>query len=180
MNKIIYYLLISILFLSCSKKNEKENDTVKIDKPDMIQKNYKYYIYKNNKKYFYANIEYAEFFNKKEMVLCDKVYGQSFNSKGENTTILIADKAVIDKKEKQIILSENVIVELIENKLKLHSDELILDYNNNKLISKEDILIEKEDGSYIKASSMDSSIKEEITNFKDMEIKYFYDDDKNE
>ncbi len=60
----------------------------------------------------------------------------------------------------------------------MYSDELKLDYENNKLISDKKILLEKNDGSYIKADSMESDLKLEATRFENMKIKYYYDEEK--
>ena len=181
MNKQLFHIFLIILSFiiiinNCKiKKAANKNDHKNY--PDMIQNNYRHYIYKNKKKHLYASIEHAEFYEKLKTINCKILNAEIYNSDGDITTIIYSDEGKIDKKEKKMLFIGNVVFELLENETKLYGDEIELDYKNNKLISKKDVLFKKEDGSYIKASSMDSDIKLESTKFEDMEIKYFYDDE---
>lgn len=148
--------------------------------PSMTESNYKHYIYKNKKKYLYAEIEYAEFYEKENYIDCIKINAEIYDSTGDITSRIKAKKGKIDKEEGKLILSGDVILELIENKAKLYTEELDMDYKNNKLISKTNVIFKKDDGSYIKADSMESDIALESTKFKNMEILYYYEEDEKE
>lgn len=175
--KIFFIILIIVLIFNCGKQTSEQQVVDESIYPDLVQKNYKHYIYKNNKKYLYATVELAEFYEKKNYIDCDSIYAEIYNAKGELTTKINAVKAIINKNTKNVTFSENVIFDVVENDLKLYSEEITLDYMQNKLISKGAVSIEKEDGSFIKGDSMESDIKNEITKFEKMIIKYYYDDE---
>lgn len=179
-NNITIYAIVGLmLFTFCSKEVTKE--TKKEEEqilPEIVQYNYKHYIYKNSKKYLIANIKVAQFFEKKKEINCDGIYAEIYNGKGELTTTINADKANINKETKKVTFSENVIFDVIDNKIKLFTEEITLDYAGNKLFSKGEVLIKKEDGSFIKGDSMESDIKNAVTKFEKMIIKYYYDDEK--
>ena len=177
--KYIIILILFALIFNCSVKRIKKKKE-SINYPDMVQVNYDHFIYKNSKKYLHAKIKHADFFKKLDTIECEGLRAEIYNSKGELTTIINADKGIVYKKEKKIYFTENVMFELLENETKLISEELILDYKDNKLTSNSDVLIKKDDGSYIKATSMESEIKLDSTKFEDMEVKYFYEDDDEE
>ena len=145
---------------------------------ELVLKDYNHYIYKNNKKYLLASVNEAVFYEKELKIICDRIKADIYDSKGELITIVNSDNGVIDKNEKTLTFKGNVNIKLIENKAKLFSDEIKLDYENNKLISEKKILLEKNDGSYIHADSMESDLKLEATKFENMKIKYYYDEDK--
>lgn len=179
--RLFLIIILIILLFDCGKQSNVQPVVDETIYPDLIQKNYRYYIYKNNKKYLYATVELAEFYEKKNYIDCDTIYAEIYNAKGELTTKINAVKGKINKNDKNVTFSENVIFDVVENDLKLYSEEITLDYMQNKLISKGPVSIEKEDGSFIKGDSMESDIKAEITKFEKMIIKYYYDeDDKNE
>ncbi len=180
LKKLILILIIFITILNCGikKTSRKKKDIENF--PDMIQTNYRHYIYKNAKRYLYAKIGHAEFYEKLKTIDCVDLEAKIYDSDGELTTIIHSDNGVVDKKEKKILFTGNVVFELLENETKLYSEEIELDYKNNKLITDKDVLIDKEDGSYIKATSMESDIKLEATNFENMDVKYFYDEDEDE
>ena len=165
------------MIINCSSNKEKVEKVI-YSVPDMIQTNYRHYIYKNGKKSLFARIEEARFYEKKSEINCYRVYVETYNSKGELTTKIRSENGLINRNEKIFIFSGNVEIESIEDESTLHSQEVELDYKNNKLVSKKDILIDKKDGSYIKATSMESDIKLQSTKFTDMVIKYYYDEDK--
>ncbi len=177
-NKLSIIIFIIILLFSCKIKKITKLDIKKNNLPDIILKKYEHYIYKNKKKYLYANINNAEFYEKEFKIYCDKIFAEIYDSDGELITVVNSDKGVIDKEEKILTFIGNVYIEILENNAKLHSDELKLDYENNRLISDKEILLEKKDGSYIKADSMESDLKLESTRFENMQIKYYYDEEK--
>jgi len=175
-NKKIFIFLIFLIVLSCKEKILEELIDKKIY-PNLIQDNYKHYIYKNSKKYLFTKIDRAEFFEKTEKILCNLINAEIYNSKGELTTKINSDKGEIDQNKKIFVFSDNVVFELIESETSLYCDKIELDYENNKLYCRNDLIIEKKDGSYLKASSMESDLKLQETRFTDMKIKYFYDEE---
>lgn len=177
-SKLSIILFLSIIFFSCKIKELTKLDIKKHNLPDIILKNYEHYIYKNKKKYLYAVIDNAEFYEENLKIYCDKIIADIYDSDGEIITKVNSDKGIIDKNEKIVTFIGNVYIEIIENDAKLYSDELKLDYENNKLISEKEILLDKKDGSYIKADSMESDLKLEATKFENMKIRYYYDERK--
>lgn len=177
LKKILKFIFL-ILLLNCAKEIKQE--TQKIENkpllPDIIQYNYRHYIYKNGKKYLFAVIEKAMFFEKKQTIEFENIYAQIYNGKGELTCEITANKGIIEKEKKKVTFSENVVFNLIENKIKLNTNSITLDYLNNKLKTDGEVLIAKEDGSFIKSDSMESDIKNSITKFEKMLIKYYYEE----
>jgi LPS export ABC transporter protein LptC len=175
----LYYniFIILIFFLNCSK-NEINKKKEIIYYPDIVEINYHHYIYKNATKYLHAKIDEAKIYEKLEKIECTKIIGEIYKSNGEIDTKINADSAVIDQKEKKAIFTGNVVFEMIETKSKLQADEIIMDYENNKLFCNYNVIIEKDDGSYLKATSFETNIKTQETKFTKMEIKYFYDEEK--
>ena len=171
--KILVFLII--LTFSCAVTKEKSENTAKKE-PDMVQKNYKHFIYKNGRKYLEATIKDAMFYEKSETVECNVISANIYNSKNELTTIINSDKGNINKKDKNVVFSGNVIVKALEKKVDLLTEELILDYQNNKLISDKEVLFKKEDGSYLKTDSFTSEIKQQTITFGSVELLYNYED----
>jgi LPS export ABC transporter protein LptC len=175
------YYIITLTFITiltgCSVRNNDDQTDERKVYPDLVQVNYNHLIYKNGKKYLETNIDRAEFFEKTNKIKCTALKAEIYNSKGVKTTIISSKKGEIDKQTKNVIFSGDVVFEMIENKATLYSQEIKLDYQNNKMISEKDVVLEKEDGSYIKATSMESDIKIDSTRFDDMELKYFYEGD---
>lgn len=182
-NKKSFYLILFLvicLFISCGAVKKRTSKTPKKKYPDMIQENYTHYIYKNKKKYLYAEINYAEFYEKKNTIECLGLYAEIYNAKGELTTKIKSVEGIIDKKEKNVLFNGNVEFELLENETILYSDKIVLDYKKNKLTTDKEVLILKDDGSYVKSTSLESDIKKEETKFENMEIKYYYEEDEDE
>jgi len=170
-------LILSIFFSSCKVEYSQKNETFQ-NLPNIIQKNYSHNIYKNRKKYLFAKISNTEFYEKKKIINCEKIYAEIYDSKEKLTTTISSDKAVINNNDKKFLFSDNVELEMFEKETKLYSAELELDYDKNKMKSAGAIVMKKKDGSYVKADSMESDVGLEITSFKNMEIKYFYDEEK--
>lgn len=175
--KLYHVFIIFILFISCGKNEINKNKEV-VYYPDIVEINYDHYIYKNTTKYLHAKINEAKIYEKLDKIECSRITGEIYKSSGEIDTKINADNAVIDQKEKKAVFTGNVIFEMIETKSKLHADEIIMDYQNNKLFCNNNVIIEKDDGSYLKATSFETNIKTQETKFTKMEIKYFYDEDK--
>jgi len=76
-----------------------------------------------------------------------------------------------------LIFSENVVIEKLDDKIKLETDSLALNYKNNTMDSKTKVLITKEDGSILIADSMQSDLTNQITTFTTMDLNYFYEDE---
>lgn len=176
-NLTILNSLFIIIFFSCKVDDLSKFKSDKYNLPDITLRNYKHYIYKNQKKYLYAKIELAEFFEKSLEINFYKIIAEIYDSDGKLTAKVNSDNGIIDKNEKILTFKDNVIIQIIENEAKLHCEELKLDYQNNKLMSEKPILLEKNDGSYILADSMESDLKLEATKFVNMKIKYYYDDE---
>lgn len=173
------YVLVILLFLtilSCSRKPGEEKVVDKKEYPDMIQDNYNHFIYKNGRINLNAQIGRALFFNKKRIIECEKFFAEIYNSQGELTTVIHSDKAVIDNNLKLVNFIKNVKIDMKDKKFIMYTDELKLFYKENRMISEEEVLIEKEDGSFLKADSMESDFKEDTTNFVNLDMKYHYDD----
>jgi Lipopolysaccharide-assembly, LptC-related len=173
---ILNIIIILSILISCKVESISATSETQ-EYPNMTQNNYSHYIYKNEKKYLYANIEYAEFFEKKNLIKAKKFYAEIYNSKGEMITKINSDSAEIDKNTKKIYIKDNAVFEILEHKTKLFSQEFDLDYENNLLICEYEVLFTKEDGSFLKADSLKSEIKKESTKFVNFEIKYYYDED---
>jgi len=146
--------------------------------PNMIQENYNHFIYKNGRIYLDASVSLALFFDKQNKIEVEGIKAEIYNSKGEITTKIESKKGVVNKEEKNIQFSENVKIESFEQKIKMFTEEIIMDYQNDKLIGKSDTLVQKEDGSYLKSKYFMSDIKASETKFKDLELQYFYNDEK--
>ncbi len=181
MKRILILFVLFSLFLitvfSCKVDDLSKLKSNKYNLPDITLRNYKHYIYKNQKKYLYAKIDIAEFFEKTLEINFYKINAEIYNSNGELTAKVNSDNGIIDKNEKILTFKDNVNIEIVENDAKLHCEELKLDYQNNKLISEKPILLEKNDGSYIQADSMESDLKMESTKFVNMKIKYYYEEE---
>jgi LPS export ABC transporter protein LptC len=177
--RIFNLFLTLILLTQCTVREEKKTEEVKVY-PDMEQVNYQHYIYKNGRKYLAASISKAEFFEKKGQINCTQIHAEVFNSKEELSTLITADSGEINRIEKYFIFKGKVAVDSKIKKIKLNTEELKLDYQNNRLICDKEVIITKEDGSYIKSAFMDSDIKTQNTRFDQLELMYYYDntDDK--
>ena len=171
-------IFIIILFFSCGIVREKE-DKIKKRFPDMVQIEYEHYIYKIGRKFLIAKIKQANFFEKANKIECDVIRAEIYNSKNELTTLIEADKGIINKDDKVVYFSGNVKIQSFEQKTKLYTEELRVDYQNNRLISDKDIIIEKDDGSYLKSKYFESNLKLQETRFDNLESKYFYNDKDN-
>ena len=175
---VFFIILYSILIISgCSTETVQKKREITQNYPDMIQKNYKHNIYKNGRKYLIADINEALFFDKSKKINCTEFQAEVYNSKEELTTRINSDEAVIDNKENIIFLNGNVVIEMIDKESTLYSEELKLYYKDNKMSSEKDVLVEKNDGSTLKASGMDSDFKTDTTNFIEMDLQYFYEDE---
>src|SRR4030042_1912374 len=146
MKRIIILFLLNFLFFlfsfSCKVEDLSKLKSNKYNLPDITLKNYKHYIYKNQKKYLYAKIEIAEFFEKTLEINFYKINAEIYNSNGELTAKVISDNGIIDKNEKILTFKDNVNIEIVENDAKLRCEEIKLDYQNNKLISEKTILLD--------------------------------------
>ena len=175
----IFIIFITLFFsFSCKVKELTQVKTQENNIPDLVLKDYNHYIYKNKKKYLFANINEAEFFEKESKISCNRIKADIYDSDGELTTIVNSEKGEVDKKQKILTFIGNVNIELLENDALLFCDKLKLDYENNRLISDTQVVLKKKDGSYIQADSMESDLKLEATKFVNMRIKYYYDEDK--
>ena len=143
----------------------------------MIQENYNHRIYKNGKLNLDATLKRALFFDKDGKIEVDGITAEIFNSSGETTTKIQADKGTVNKNDKNVVFNQNVKVESFEQKIKLFTDKLTLDYQNDKLIADENVLIEKEDGSFLKSDYFESEIRAMETKFNNLELQYFYNDE---
>ncbi|HOJ62906.1 MAG TPA: LPS export ABC transporter periplasmic protein LptC [Spirochaetota bacterium] len=175
----IRFLILIIFIFSCSN-SKVEKITEKEIFPDMTQKNYEHFIYKNGKKYLYTKIDFAKFFDKKNKIECESIYAIVYNSKGEKKAEINADYSYIDQETKNVTFKGNIKIKMIEEKATLYTEELFLNYKDNKMSSNTEIFIEKEDGSYLKASSMESDINKQDTSFNNLELKYYYEDNTND
>lgn len=171
----IIFLIFLVLILNCSNA-KLDKDTQKGEFPDIIQQNYEHFIYKNSKRYLYTKINLAKFFDKKEKIECENIYAIVYNSKGETKAEISANYSEIDQKTKNVTFKGNIKIKMIEEKATLYTEELFLNYKDNKMVSNTEILIEKNDGSYLKASSMESDINKQETSFNNLELKYYYED----
>jgi LPS export ABC transporter protein LptC len=170
--KAVFFIIL--LFFSCTIKEKDVADNKK--KPDMIQENYDHFIYKNGRKYLEAKIDKAFFYEKTQTIECNDISADIFNSKNELTTKINSDKGVINKKDKNVLFTGNVIIKSVEKKTDLLTEELTLDYQNNKMTSDKDVLFRKEDGSYLKTKSLSSEIKQQTITFGTVELLYNYED----
>lgn len=169
--------LIFLLLFSCAdtmSKYEPNNDIVY---PDMVQENYSHFIYKNNRQYLTTVIQYAEFFEKEDRISCKILDAKVYNSKGEITTHIQSDQGEINQKQKLIEFNGSVVIESFENETVLRTENLILDYKNNKMYNNTSVIIERENGSKLEASSMRADIQTQESNYTDMHIIYYYDSD---
>ena len=53
----------------------------------------------------------------------------------------------------------------------------LLDYKNNKMYNNTPVVIERENGSKLEATSMRADIQTQESNYTDMHIIYYYDSD---
>ena len=169
--------LIFLLIFSCAdtmSKYEPNDDTVY---PDMVQENYAHYIYKNNRQYLNTIIQYAEFFEKQDKISCKVLDAKVYNSKGEITTHINSDQGEINQNQKIIEFTGNVVIESFENETVLRTENLILDYKNNKMYNNTPVVIERDNGSKLEATSMRADIQTQESNYTDMHIIYYYDSD---
>ena len=172
-----YILFLTILLLSCADtmaKYEPNNDTVY---PDMVQENYSHFIYKNNRQYLTTVIQYAEFYEKEDRISCKILDAKVYNSKGEITTHISSEQGEINQNQKLIEFTGSVIIESFENETVLRTENLILDYKNNKMYNSTPVVIERENGSKLEATSMRADIQTQESNYTDMHIIYYYDTD---
>jgi LPS export ABC transporter protein LptC len=174
--KVITILALLIL-LNC-KVNYSGKDSNERKFPTIIQSNYIHNIYKNKKKYLVASIEKAEFYEKSKTIECTFINVEIYDSKEVLKSRIKADEALIDNKEKKLTFNNNVEMEISEKEATLYADQIILDSEKNRLNCPGKLVMKKKDGSYIRADSLESDVSLEITNFKNMEIRYFYDEEK--
>ncbi len=170
-----YVVILSIL--SCTLKRDVDPNKKRIF-PNMIQNNYNHFIYRNGRVFLNAKIDLALFYDKQDKIEVEGIKAEIYNSKEELTTRIVSDKGVVDREQKNIKFSNNVKIESFEQKIKMATEEIILDYQNDLLIANSETLIQKDDGSYLKSKNFVSNIKVMETNFKELELQYFYNDDK--
>ncbi len=163
--------------MSCSITREVSLLNKNIDYPDMVQLNYIHSIFKNSRVYLRADIKKAEFFFKKRTIECDQFAGVINDIHSKIITEVYADHASIDEKRKTVLMSGNVKFKSYKEKTTVYCQEMKFDYNLEKLTIDKEVLIEKEDGSYLKATSMESELKSQTTTFTGMDMMYFYKDD---
>src|SRR4030042_793642 len=116
MKRIINLTIINLLLilLSCKVDDLSKLNPNKYNLPDIILRNYKHYIYKNQKKYLYAKIETAEFFEKTLEINFYKIDAEIYDSDDELTAKVNSDNGIIDKNEKILTFKNNVIIQIIE------------------------------------------------------------------
>ncbi|MCG8570555.1 MAG: LPS export ABC transporter periplasmic protein LptC [Spirochaetes bacterium] len=175
--KPIIWILLFLLFLQCKTKQSDDSEEPRKILPDIIQQNYMHYIYKNKRIYLEAEIELAEFFDESNKIECKVFTGTTYNSKGKMNTQIWSDQAVIDSAGGSIQFNGNVIVNMIDKKVKLYTDELFFNYKDNILIGERGVIFEKEDGSKLNADKMVSNFADDQTEFTNMDLKYFYKQD---
>lgn len=176
-NLFLFIIMFLLLFTNCG--NLEENSLKKqIIYPDFIQYGYRHNIYKNGRKFLTTSVKQAKFFEKLAQIKCYNIKATIYNSKGEVTTTIKSAKCLIDKKKKSAKFADNVVFEMKKENATIFAEVITLDYKNNKLTSDKPIQIKKEDGSFLNADGLESDIKEENTEFKNMELKYFYDKEK--
>jgi len=177
--KSIVSLFLCINILSCVSVKKKVAEA-EVEYPDVVQTNYIHYIYKSGRLFLEAHIDTGRTFEKKKEIECIIIKAKVYNSKSEITTLIQSDKGVINSNNSELIFSENVIIEKLDDKIKLETDSLALNYKNNTMESKTKVLITKEDGSILIADSMKSDLTNQITTFSTMDLNYFYEDDDEE
>jgi LPS export ABC transporter protein LptC len=176
--KYLLFIIMGIyLLLNCkTERDAKQENNTKY--PNLVQTNYTHYIFKNRKKYLYTKMDKAEFFEKQKIINCTNIKVEIYDSKEKLTTKIESEESVVDNNNKKLVFTKNVILEIVDKKTKLYADEIDLDYENNRLKCIGKIVMKKDDGSYLTADSMESDVKLDTTKFENMEIKYFYDEDK--
>jgi len=167
-----FYILSSCSFLI---DDDKEVDSVEL--PYIIQIDYRHYIYKNNREFLKATISKAQFFDKKNSIECDEIFAEVYNSKKETKVRIKADKSIVDKNKRNLFFTGNVEIDLIEQESKITADNLELDYERNILTCKDNVLVTKDNGSYLKTDFFQSRLDEGETNFEKLDLKYFYDEE---
>ncbi len=65
----------------------------------------------------------------------------------------------------------------MEQESKVNADKLELNYEKNILSCRDNVLITKENGSYLKADSFHSNLDEGETGFEKFSLQYFYDEE---
>jgi LPS export ABC transporter protein LptC len=174
-NKLILVLIIIFLVcFSCSKL--KKDSKQKKSYPDIVQLDYRHYIYKNSRKYITAKVGVANTFEKRKTIECQNMEAEIYNSKGVLITKINSDSGSINQDKKIFFFKGNVKIEQYEKKTTMTTEELKLDYEKNKLICDKEVKISKEDGSYLKTDKLNSDLREQQTYFTKLELKYFYED----
>ncbi|HBD92725.1 MAG: LPS export ABC transporter periplasmic protein LptC [Spirochaetes bacterium GWF1_31_7] len=174
--KSIVCVIVSINILSCVSVKKKVAEVV-VEYPDVVQTDYTHYIYKSGRLFLEAHIDTGKTFEKKKEIECVVISAKVYNSKAEITTLIKSDKGIINSNNSELIFSENVVIEKLDDKIKLETDSLALNYKNNTMDSKTKVLITKEDGSILIADSMQSDLTNQITTFTTMDLNYFYEDE---
>lgn len=170
------FLFLIFFTFSCAVQSV-ESDVAQLSYPDMVQENYKHYIYKNGNIYLEASIKHAETYELKKKIECKNVNANIYNSKKEITSRLKSDKAVVDNGSSSMVFSGNVEVDKIDKEVKLFTDKLSINYKDNIMTCDSDVVIKKDDGSILKAKTMVSEFKNEVINFTGLDTLYYYEDD---
>jgi len=148
--------------------------------PDMVQTNYTHNIYKNSRVYLRSSITNASFFFTTKIIKCSNFTGRVFDLNKQITTEIFADEASIDEKNKTITLNGNVRLVSHLEETTVYSEQMNFDYDKEILLINTDVVIEKDDGSYLKATSMKSDLKEQTNYFTNLEMKFYYEEDEEE
>lgn len=174
--KFICTIFILLFSIGCSI--EKKSDTQKaVEIPDMVQINYKHYIYKAGRIYLEAFVGVGRSYEKTKQINCEVIDAVVYNSKNEKVTTIKSDTGNIDSNNSTLIFIGNVKIDKIDKDAVIYADEIKLNYSDNTLSSDKPVVIKKEDGSILKASSMFSDLKEQKTDFSQMDLVYYYEDD---
>lgn len=178
------YYVISVIFtlilcLSC-KTQKNEEIQQKIELPDMVQVDYEHYIYKNNRVYLEAFIGEAKSYEKKNQIVCQKISAQIYNTKNQIVTKVRAEEAVIDNGTDEFCFRNDVVVEKVDQDISIYTEELVLNYKANTLVTEKELTMKKKDGSQLKAKSMRSDLTSQITDFEQMDMLYYYDEEEKE
>lgn len=175
----VAFIFAVFCFFSCSMEKS-DADIGRAELPDMLQQNYKHNIYKNKRIYLEAEIGLAKSYEKRNQIVCEKIYVQLTNTKNELTMKINSDNAVIDNAVDEFLFQNNVVIDKLDQGITLYTDELVLNYSRNQLTSDGKVRIVKADGSQLLADSMKSDLNSQTTEFSNIDMDYFYEDEKKE
>jgi LPS export ABC transporter protein LptC len=176
-NFAVVLILALFCFFSCSMEKS-DSDAGRVELPDMLQQNYKHNIYKNKRVYLEAQIGLAKSYEKKNQIICEDVYAQLSNTKNELTMKINSDNAIIDNAVDEFLFQNNVVIDKLDQGITLYTNELVLNYNQNVLKSEGEVRILKADGSQLLASSMNTDLNSQTTEFSNIDMNYFYEEEK--